>query len=98
MYNGQPVDPLACHCHQIQTTQDSDGIRWVNRPGAVVGRQGLQQCMVYPSSARTHLQAFSPISRSDLTNITKTKTKNKLVSSIISRRMQVGITFDDAEH
>ena len=33
--------------------------------------------MVYPSSARTHLQAFSPISRSDLTNITKTKTKTK---------------------
>ena len=38
--------------------------------------------MVYPSSARTHLQAFSPISRSDLTNITKTKTKTKTFTTL----------------
>ena len=94
MYNGQPVDPLACHCHQIQTTQDSDGIRWVNRPGAVVGRQGLQQCMVYPSSARTHLQAFSPISRSDLTNITKTKTKTKnMIHPHLCERIQKSLEY-----
>jgi len=40
--------------------------------------------MVYPSSARTHLQAFSPISRSDLTNITKTKTKTKTIRTTLS--------------